>query len=173
MSHDRRATAIPYRIGFIVKAVDGIRQSRHQFRCQRAGFGHAVEQGFLVEPAHFDQPFDRFAVPVQMKDAVFSPGDRDNAEIERRGGAAVRIDLGLAEGAAARQCAVVEIFELHGTLHLVDAVPGQEDNRNMRIDPLDLFDITAVTFRLRQKGNHLLLAITVLFIRHADCSRLF
>ena len=97
---DAVAAAIGAGLGHVVKVGDGVRQVFHHRAVEAAFPGQPVEKRVFVETFHFDHPVDGLAVAVQGQGSVRLAGYCHHAQINRRRGAAVDPDFGLACQAA-------------------------------------------------------------------------
>ena len=81
----------------------------------------------LVEPPHLEQPLDRLALAIQGQRAALVAGDRQDALVEHRRGAAVEAQLGVQRVLASLQRREVEEAVAHRALHLVGALADQKN----------------------------------------------
>ena len=122
----------------IMKAGDARAQRRHQFRCQRAARGHAVEQTILVKATHDDHPVDRVVARLariaQDEGAIAAPPDRRNPEIDFGRELTVDVDLGGTHDGAPARSREIHVGELHRALQLVGAFARKKHDRAMGVD---------------------------------------
>ncbi len=98
--------------------------------------GDLVERRVLIEAAHMHGPFDGLTPAVEGEAAV-GPRDRQDAEIEAGGIAAIDLDLALASGLALQERREVHEGKAHRAFHLVGVGPGEKDGRAMGVDAPD------------------------------------
>ena len=102
----------------------------------------------LGQPPHGDGPLDRVAAPggagagggLDPEVTVGGPHDRGDSEVDARGQALVEAHLLLAEVLAPLERGVVEEAQVHRLLDLVDALAGEEEQRDVRLQEIDLGD---------------------------------
>ena len=135
--HRRVAALVAADLGLGVETADLDRQRLDQVRAQLASCRDPVELGVLRETGHLEQPFDRLARPAERQAAVGLARDRDDAAVELGRRAPVQGELGLECRLAPRERGEVHEAEAHRALHLPGALPGEEDDRTVRVDALD------------------------------------
>ena len=148
-----RSAMIGRDFGQRVECGDPVRELHGQFRRQRAGLRDVAEQRLLGKAPHHDHPIDRLAGPIEAQIAVGRPDDRLGGEIERRRGAAVERDLGLAGVPAQVRRRIVEIAVFDRALQLEGKIAGQEDDRGMGGDHLDALGRAPIAAGIGEKGD--------------------
>ncbi len=136
VAHRRRAAGIGQWLESLVKGDNRAGERLDQGIVEAAAPCHVVEPASLGKAGHDQQPLDRLAGAV---DAEFARclGHRHDCPVEIGGGAPVEAQLGLERCMAGGSCAKVEKAEAHRLLHLVGPIAAQEQDRRMRLDPLD------------------------------------
>ena len=116
-----------------------------------------IERLLLVEPRHFDRPFDGSTRAVDFEGAIGIARDGDNAPVELGGVAGIDLQLLLAGALALLQRRIVEKRQAHGPLDLQCPVAAEKNHRGMGVDPLAALGRTeAGTI---EKIEHLLLQV--------------
>ena len=95
-----------------------------------------VERLILVEPRHFDRPFDGRPRAVDFKGAVGIARDGYNAPVEFGGIASVDFQFLLAGTLALRQRRIIEERQAHGPLDLQCPIGAEKNHGSMGVDPL-------------------------------------
>ena len=100
------------------------------------GGSDTVERLLLIEPHHFDRPFDRGTLSVDFKNAVGIARDGNNAPVELRRIAGVDLQFLLAGALALLQRRIIEEGQPNGALDLQCPVPAEKDHGGMGVDAL-------------------------------------
>ena len=95
-----------------------------------------IERLLLVEPCHFNRPFDGSTRAVDFEGAVGIARDGDNAPVEFGGIAGVDLQFFLAGTSALLQRRIVEKRQAHSPLDLQCPIGPEKNHRSMGIDPL-------------------------------------
>ena len=117
---------------------DRFRDSLHQSGVERAGFGQMVEGLTLVEAAHLNGIFDRFALAVDLKRSIAALRDRNHAMVDLRRELPIDPDLLVAGGFPLRQRRIIKEGKADGALDLQRAVAFQKDRRRVGVDAMDV-----------------------------------
>ena len=96
----------------------------------------AIERLAVVEPRHFDRPFDGSARAVDFEGAVGIPRDGDNAPVELGGVAGVDPQFFLAGALALLQCRIIEERQAAGPFDLQCPIGAEKNHGGMGVDPL-------------------------------------
>jgi hypothetical protein len=105
---------------------------------ERLAQGDPIQQRFLVEARHLEQPLDRLALASDRERATSALGDGHHLVIEHRRGAAVEAQLGVERLLAPGQGGEIEKAVAYRALPLEGAIAHQEDQRGMGGDLLDV-----------------------------------
>jgi hypothetical protein len=129
--------AVDDRLGGGMKKLKSLRQPAEQRRIEPTASRAVVEQRVVGETAHFEQPVDSVAMPVDRQTTIGLARDRMQREIEIGCGAAVEPQFRFERRVAACGRREVEIVEAHRALELPRAIAGEENARGMGIDAPD------------------------------------
>ena len=77
-------------------------QRGHRRDVEATALGEPIEQGFLIESLHLDQPVDRVAMAVERKGSVGLTGHRAHRDIQRRRRTSIQPHFRLARGVPQR-----------------------------------------------------------------------
>ena len=102
----------------------------------RPGGSDTVERLLLIEPHHFDRPFDRGTRSVDFKSPVGIARNSNNAAVELRRIAGVDLQFLLAGALALLQRRIVEEGQPNGALDLQCAVAAEKYHGGMGVDAL-------------------------------------
>ena len=102
----------------------------------RPGGSDTVERLLLIEPHHFDRPFDRGTRSVDFKDPVGIARDGNNAAVELWRINGVDLQFLLAGALALLQRRVVEEGQPNGALDLQGPVAAEKYHGGMGVDAL-------------------------------------
>ena len=100
------------------------------------GGSDTVERLLLIEPHHFDRPFDRGTRSVDFKDPVGIARDGNNATVELWRINGVDLQFLLAGALALFQRRVVEEGQPDGALDLQGPVAAEKNHGGMGVDAL-------------------------------------
>jgi hypothetical protein len=116
-----------------VKGHQHVDQRVHVGLGQLASGQHLGPEQPLVELAHRDDPVDDLALALEGE-LVAVEGDRRRLQVDRRGEAAVELDLGPAVELAQGDGGEVEEAEVDRFFELVDVLTGQEDRGDVGLE---------------------------------------
>ncbi len=102
----------------------------------RPGRSDTVERLLLIEPHHFDRPFDRGTRSVDFKDPVGIARDGNNATVELWRINGVDLQFLLAGALALLQRRVIEEGQPNGALDLQGPVAAEKNHGGMGVDAL-------------------------------------
>src|SRR5262249_60333105 len=89
------------------------------------GIGQIIQRLALIEAAHPDSPFDRFALAADREAAIESAGDGHYPTIDRRRKSAIDCNLGFASYPAFLQRGEIEERKAHRAFDLDRAASAQ------------------------------------------------
>ncbi len=121
--------------GLGVETGDRLRRLADKGRFEPPSPGELVQQRAVFEPSHDHDPVERRPIPAQPHLSVREAGHRQHPLVERPGEAPVQLELGLAGRAPLLEAGEVDERQTHSALELVDALPAQEDVRQVGADP--------------------------------------
>ena len=110
-----------------------------------------VQHAIVRQPAHDDG--DLAHGPLSADTHAVDTAELHDTEIHVVREATIQADLFLAEEATALEGGEVQKAEVQRLLHLVDAVAGEEDPGNVRLDQLDSFDGMRIRAGIQESGH--------------------